>query len=180
MADDSHKWAGFINRSVHIHENGVNTRMINLISLVVVNGFTDQLFNMTQGNTLSLRIRMPITADNSKRNFTTKITTYQRICSIENSMTVLPDLLPVMVDMSAQKLTGTFNMTNPGIIGHNKTLEMYREIVDPTFKWQNFSADEMSKILLSDRSNNYLLTGKLEKYYPQVKPIETAVNRYIN
>lgn len=144
-------------------------------SYSIVKGFTDQLFNIIQGNTLNLRIRMPITADNSKRNFITKITTYERICSIENSMTVLPDLLPVMIDMSYNKHTGTFNMTNPGVIPHNEILGMYRDIVDSTFTWKNFSAEEMRKILASDRSNNYLYTDKLTQYYPQVKDIKNAV-----
>ena len=47
-----------------------------------------------EDNVLNLRIRMPITGDYNKRNFITKITTYEYICSIPNSMTVLPELLP--------------------------------------------------------------------------------------
>jgi hypothetical protein len=73
------------------------------------------------------------------------------------------------------KTTGTLNLTNPGLISHNEILEMYREIVDPNFKWENFSIEEQDKILSSQRSNNYLCTAKLEKMYPNIKNIKESV-----
>ena len=102
-------------------------------------GFTDRLITMIGNNVLNLRIRMPITNKDNPRNFITKITTYNKICSIPNSMTVLPELLPLVVDMMKNKTTGTVNLTNPGLISHNEILEMYRDIVDPEFTWKNFS-----------------------------------------
>ena len=65
-----------------------------------------------------------------------------------------------------KKITGTINLTNPGLISHNEILEMYKEIVDSSFTWKNFSKEEQSKILDSDRSNNYLDTSKLVSLYP--------------
>ena len=44
-------------------------------------------------------------------------------------------------------------------------LEMYKEIVDPKFTWQNFSKEEQNKLLTSDRSNNYLDTSKISSEY---------------
>jgi dTDP-glucose 4,6-dehydratase/UDP-glucose 4,6-dehydratase len=118
---------------------------------------------------------MPITDTYNKRNFITKITTYEKICSIANSMSVLPELLPLVLDMMKNKTKGTLNLTNPGVISHNEILEMYKEIVVPTFKWTNFEIEEQSKILKSDRSNNYLNTDKLKELYPNVKNIKDAV-----
>ena len=61
----------------------------------IVKGATDQLmFYLNNETTLNLRIRMPITNIDNPRNFITKITNYEKICSIKNSMTVLPELLP--------------------------------------------------------------------------------------
>jgi len=131
-------------------------------SYSIVKGFTDKWMNMNKDYVLNLRIRMPITDTYNKRNFITKITTYEKICSIENSMSVLPELLPLVFDMMKNKTKGTLNLTNPGVISHNEILEMYKEIVDPTFKWTNFEIEEQSKILKSDRSNNYLNTDKLK------------------
>lgn len=147
-------------------------------SYSVVKGFTDRLLNFYD-TTLNLRIRMPITGDVNKRNFITKIVNYENICSIPNSMTVLPELLPLVLDMIKNKTTGTLNLTNPGLITHNEILEMYREIVDKDFTWKNFSLEEQSKILACDRSNNYLDTNRLEKLYPNVKNIKESVKEVL-
>ena len=144
-------------------------------SYSVVKGFTDRLMHLYSDEVLNLRIRMPITGEKNGRNFITKITTYENICSIPNSMTVLPELLPIVVDMMRQKLVGTMNLTNPGVISHNEILTMYRDIVDPAFTWKNFSQEEQRKIIASDRSNNMLDTSRLEECYPNVLPIKDAV-----
>lgn len=142
-------------------------------SYSIVKGYTDMLMKLFH-NVLNVRIRMPITDEIHTRNFITKITRYQKICSIHNSMSVLPDLLPLMIDMCEKGITGTINLTNPGLISHNEILEMYREIVDADFKWENFGIEEQRKILESERSNNFLDTSRLESMY-KVKHIKDAV-----
>jgi len=144
-------------------------------SYSIVKGFTDRLLHLYNDSVLNLRIRMPITGSRNPRNFITKITTYEKVCSVPNSMTVLPELLPLVLDMMEKNVTGTINLTNPGVISHNEILEMYREIVEPNFIWTNFSQEEQRKILAADRSNNLLDTTKLETLYPQVKDIKTSV-----
>ena len=93
----------------------------------IVKGFTDQMMELFP-NVLNLRIRMPITGIPHSRNFITKIATYEKICSVSNSMTVLPELLPVVLKLAEANHTGTLNLTNPGLISHNEILEMYKEI----------------------------------------------------
>jgi dTDP-glucose 4,6-dehydratase len=144
-------------------------------SYSVVKGFTDRLMHLYEDKILNLRIRMPITSEKNSRNFITKIVNYEKICSVPNSMTVLPELLPYVLDMMKNKITGTINFTNPGLISHNEILQMYKEIVDNNFKWNNFSQDEQRKILAADRSNNYLDTKKLETLYPKIKNIRTSI-----
>jgi dTDP-glucose 4,6-dehydratase len=159
-------------------ENGFNEESLpNFFgsSYSVVKGFTDRLMNFYSNSVLNLRIRMPITGKYNARNFITKITKYEKICSVPNSMTVLPELLPMVLDMMFNKTTGTMNLTNSGLISHNEILEMYKEIVDPNFTWKNFSQEEQRKILAADRSNNYLDTTRLEKLYPNVNNIRTAI-----
>jgi hypothetical protein len=120
---------------------------------------------------------MPITADASPHNFVTKIVSYDRICSIENSMTVLPTLLPILADMVARRTVGTVNLTNPGTLSHDRVLAMYRDIVDPGFTWKNFTIAEQDAVLRSKRSNNRLDTAKLTAMYPDVPDVATAVER---
>jgi dTDP-4-dehydrorhamnose reductase len=144
-------------------------------SYSIVKGYTDKIMGLYQDNVLNLRIRMPITGEENERNFITKIVNYKKICSISNSMTVLPELLPLVLKMMEQNVTGTVNLTNPGLISHNEILEMYKELVDPLFTWENFTQDEQRKILASDRSNNYLDTSKLQQLFPEVKHIKDSV-----
>lgn len=148
-------------------------------SYSVVKGFTDRLMHFYNDDVLNCRIRMPITSCDSTRNFITKIMTYKKICSIPNSMTVMPELLPIMIDMAKNKITGTINLTNPGLISHNEILEMVKEIVDPNFIWENFTLNEQRQILLADRSNNLLNTDKLVKLYPNVLPIKESVRNIL-
>lgn len=43
---------------------------------------------------------------------------------------------------------GVYNFTNPGVISHNEVLGLYKQYVDPTYKWQNFTLEEQAKILV--------------------------------
>jgi 3,5-epimerase/4-reductase len=146
-------------------------------SYSIVKGFTDKLMHLFEDNVLNLRIRMPITGEKNGRNFITKIATYEKVCSVPNSMSVLPELLPYVLEMMKHKITGTMNLTNPGLISHNEILEMYKEIVDPSFEWKNFSMEEQRAILAADRSNNYLDTSKLEALFPRIDNIKVAVRK---
>lgn len=143
-------------------------------SYSIVKGFTDQYITLFE-NVLNLRIRMPINDQKNPRNFITKITTYDKICSIPNSMTVLPELLPYVLDMMKNNIVGTINLTNPGVISHDEILQMYKEIVDNNFIWSNFTQEEQRSILDADRSNNYLDTTRLTTLYPNIKNIKQSV-----
>ena len=125
-------------------------------SYSVVKGTTDVLMHLLESTVLNLRIRMPIVGYDCARNFITKIKTYAKVCSMANSMTVLPDFYPLITDKIRRGDTGTMNMTNPGSITHNEILEMYRELVDKDFTWTNFTVSEQAKILASGRSNTIL------------------------
>ena len=58
---------------------------------------------------------------------------------------------------------------------------MFKEIVDPDFKYKNFLIEEQRRILAADRSNNHLDTTRLETLYPQIKNIKIQfVICYIN
>ena len=139
----------------------------------VVKGFTDRIMHTKR--ILNLRIRMPISSQWNDRNFITKITKYSKICSIPNSMTVLDDFFPVFLDLMVRRKTGTYNCTNPGLISHNEILTSYRDIVDSSFTWENFTLEEQSKVLKSDRSNNLLDTTLVESEYPEIKNISDSV-----
>lgn len=90
-------------------------------------------------------------------------------------MTVLPELLPIMIDLAKNQITGTINMVNPGCISHEEILELYKYYVDPSFTYQIMDLTELPNYTLGRRSNNYLETTKLQSMYPQVRPIKEAM-----
>lgn len=143
-------------------------------SYSTVKGFTDKLMD-NYSTTLNVRIRMPIINGQDDRDFITKILKYDKICDMPNSMSVLPTLLPLVIDMAQKKVTGKINLTNPGLISHNQILSMYKSHIDPTFTWKNFTIDEQNQLLLSKRSNNCLNTNKLSTMYPDVPNIHDAI-----
>ena len=126
-------------------------------------------------NVLVLRIRMPITSTLHPRNFITKIINYEKVVNIPNSMSVLDDLLPLIPDMMERRISGVYNFTNPGVISHNEILDLYREYINPEFKYVNFSIEEHDKVVKAKRSNNYLDASKLRGLYPQIPEIGDSI-----
>ncbi|MCO5615073.1 hypothetical protein L7F22_069361 [Adiantum nelumboides] len=131
-------------------------------------------------NVCTLRVRMPISSEISNpRNFITKITKYQKVVNIPNSMTVLDEMIPIAIEMAKRNLTGIWNFTNPGVVSHNEILEMYRMYEDPTFKWVNFSLEEQAKVIVAPRSNNELDASKLHTEFPDLLHIKESLLKYV-
>jgi len=148
-------------------------------SYSVVKGFTDRLLHRFEKDVLNVRIRMPTIDKEHPLNFVTKLANYPNICSNPNSITILSELYPLMLDMIVKKETGTINLTNPGVITRNEILEMYKEIIDPNHTWKNITLEEQDQILISKRSNNHLDTSKLESMYPNVMTIKESTRKCI-
>ncbi|EAL70388.1 hypothetical protein DDB_G0274991 [Dictyostelium discoideum AX4] len=148
----------------------------------VTKQMVEKLTKHYESNTLTLRLRMPISENlNEPRNFITKIINYERVVNIPNSCTVLPDLLPIAIDMSIKQIKGVYNFVNPGVISHNEILDLYTLLINPNFKYQNFTEIEQSKILKCGRSNNHLDTTKLESLYPTIPNIKKSIeNIFLN
>lgn len=131
-------------------------------------------------NVCTLRVRMPISSDLSNpRNFITKITRYNKVVNIPNSMTVLDELLPISIEMAKRNCRGIWNFTNPGVVSHNEILEMYRDYIDPDFKWVNFNLEEQAKVIVAPRSNNELDTFKLKGEFPELLSIKDSLLKYV-
>lgn len=127
-------------------------------------------------NVCTLRVRMPISSDlNNPRNFITKISRYNKVVNIPNSMTILDELLPISIEMAKRNLTGIWNFTNPGVVSHNEILEMYKEYIDSDFKWTNFTLEEQAKVIIAPRSNNELDASKLKKEFPELLSIKESL-----
>jgi hypothetical protein len=93
-------------------------------------------------------------------------------------MTVLTELLPISLIMAERKLNGIYNFCNPGAISHNEVLDLYKQYVDSSYTYTNFSVEEQAKILKAGRSNNTLDHNKLCSALPDIhiNDIHTAMH----
>ncbi|XP_047961053.1 trifunctional UDP-glucose 4,6-dehydratase/UDP-4-keto-6-deoxy-D-glucose 3,5-epimerase/UDP-4-keto-L-rhamnose-reductase RHM1-like [Salvia hispanica] len=131
-------------------------------------------------NVCTLRVRMPISSDlENPRNFITKISRYNKVVNIPNSMTVLDELLPISIEMAKRNLSGIWNFTNPGVISHNEILEMYKKYINPEFTWSNFTLEEQAKVIVAARSNNEMDASKLKKEFPELLSIQESLIKYV-
>lgn len=146
-------------------------------SYSTVKGCTDSLMK-TYSNVLNVRIRMPISLNAHPKDFISKIVGFSNICSIPNSMTVLEELLPVMLDMALKNHTGTINLVNPGVISHNEILQMYKEIIDPNHVWACVPFESLVH-LKSERSNNAMSANKLCSMYPHIMDIKSSIRNIL-
>lgn len=116
-------------------------------------------------NTLVLRLRMPVSDSlKDERNFITKLTKYPKLINVPNSLSVLPDLLPVVPVMMEKRVFGVYNFVNPGVISHHDLMEMYIKHIDPEHIYEAFAISDQDKILKAKRSNVELDTSKLEHF----------------
>ncbi|XP_074564297.1 trifunctional UDP-glucose 4,6-dehydratase/UDP-4-keto-6-deoxy-D-glucose 3,5-epimerase/UDP-4-keto-L-rhamnose-reductase RHM1-like [Curcuma longa] len=131
-------------------------------------------------NVCTLRVRMPISSDlKNPRNFITKIARYNKVVNIPNSMTILDELLPISIEMAKRNCRGIWNFTNPGVVSHNEILEMYKEYIDPSFEWVNFTLEEQAKVIVAPRSNNEMDASKLKKEFPELLSVKESLIKYV-
>lgn len=121
---------------------------------------------------------MPVSDDLHPRSFVTKITKYEFVVNVENSNSVLRDLLPAAILLADHNEQGVYNFTNPGAISHNEVLALFKKIVRPDFVWKNFSLENQSKVIKAGRSNCKLdttkLTEKMKEYNYEVLDVHKA------
>ena len=131
---------------------------------------------MAYRNVLNLRVKMPVSTELDK-GFVGKIAKYKKLVNIPNSLTILDDLLPLVIDMTLRKIKGIYNFVNPGAITHNEVMDLYKKYIDPNHTHENFTEEEQNKILLARRANAELSAAKLLELYPTVPHIKDALEQ---
>ena len=138
---------------------------------VIVKGFTDKIMQQ-YNNVLNLRIRMTMNSDKNPRNLLHKIINFDKIHNYPNSMTILPTLFDIYIDMIKNEYIGTFNFCNKGAITFDKKLNIYNENKNKDKTWEIINDNS--------RANNYLNIEMLELLYPnEIRNIDTAIKNII-
>lgn len=120
------------------------------------------------------RLRMPIDDHPCPPNLIDKITTYPKVIDVENSVTIVPDLLDVCYKLMEKKGEGIFHCTNPGTIKHREIIALYEELVDPdhTNEWITEEALVVQGLATKKRSNNFMRSSRLEELGISMPPIQ--------
>lgn len=112
---------------------------------------------------LQVRIRMPVASLSHPRNLINKIVSYPKVISIPNSVTLIEDLWPALLELSTLRPLGILNITNDGYLEHKQILEAYKKIVDPQHTYEIISLEELQGvggITKAERSNCILSNEK--------------------
>jgi dTDP-4-dehydrorhamnose reductase len=126
---------------------------------------------------LQLRIRMPFGDTLNDRSLITKISRYERVLDVPNSLTYLPDFLGAARVLIERRRTGLYNVVNPGVISPYAIMQMYQEIVDPAHRFERLTLDHLPDVVKAGRSNCTLSTQKLAQEGIALLPVPEAVER---
>lgn len=135
-------------------------------SIYSSNRIGTEYFLSYYNNICILRLRMPISNDMNPKSLITKIVNYRTVINIPNSMSILEDVIPFIIIVMNNKLTGKYNLVNTGIITHPEILELYKLYVNPDYNYSIITEDEQDKKLLAKRSNCHISNDKVLQYMP--------------
>lgn len=123
------------------------------------------------------RIRMPIDWIPSSNNMIDKLATYPKVINVENSVTIIEDMIEVFHQMLEKKATGIFHVTNPGTMKHRELLDLYHELVDANHscEWIHNDALVEQGLAKKGRSNNFLTNERLAEYGIEMRPVKEAL-----
>jgi dTDP-4-dehydrorhamnose reductase len=128
-------------------------------------------------NVAVARLRMPIDDHPGPRDLITKLAHYPEIIDVENSVTVVADLIHVARQLLLLRAPGVFHVTNPGTMRHLDLLALYRELVDPSHTCTFITEQELVArgLALKARSNCILASPRLAEVGIAMRPIEEAL-----
>jgi dTDP-D-glucose 4,6-dehydratase len=124
---------------------------------------------------LIIRLRMPIDEEPNKRNLIDKLLKYNKLINIQNSVTIIPDMLDSLNILIQKRKTGIYNIVNPGTISAAEIMEMYKQLIDSSHNFEILSLEELDSLTKGKRSNCVLNTEKLKSEGINLPEIHNAV-----
>ncbi len=123
------------------------------------------------------RLRMPIDEVPGERNLITKLSRYPEVIDVENSVTIVSDLVGAAAQLVEKRATGVFHVVNPGPMRHRDLLALYREMVDPSHRYTLIGEEELVArgLAVKARSNCILQSPRLAALGISLRPIEVAL-----
>lgn len=131
----------------------------------------------TLPNTGIARIRMPIDWIPSKNNMIDKLASFPKVIDVENSVTIVDDMVDVFYQLLEKKAEGIFHVTNPGTLKHREIVGLYEQYVDPDHTNEWISNDDLVKqgLATKGRSNNFLSSERLKEVGIDMREVHVAM-----
>jgi dTDP-4-dehydrorhamnose reductase len=125
------------------------------------------------------RIRMPIDSIPGPRNIIDKLVAYEQVIDVENSVTVIDDMVKVLREILDKKIPDIFHVVNKGVVKHREIIDLYRKYVDPTLEKNWIDEDQLVGLGLATkkRSNNFLSSDNLVKYGINIPDIHESMDK---
>ncbi len=123
------------------------------------------------------RIRMPIDDRPHQGNLIDKLKNFKKVVDVENSVTIVPDMIKIFRALLEKKAEGIFHCTNPGSITHKQMIALYEKYVDPQHKNEWITEEDLVKqgLAAKKRSNNIMTSLNLPKLGIAMRSIEEAI-----
>lgn len=138
---------------------------------------------LSQFGTPCFRIRMPVCADTTKRNYITKLLGYDNLINMRNSITCVDDFCELINTWlyfwinGAARPEGLINAVNPGAITASDVIELLLEYGVENTNHKFIKLKDLDTV--AARSNCVLDTGKLNDYNMSMPPARESLRRCI-
>lgn len=139
----------------------------------------ESLVRKSWDRTRIFRLRMPFNHLDGPKNYLSKIFTYDKVLSIDNSLTNLDEFVrAVYQGMNAETPYGTYNIVNHGGISAKRihTLAKAYNLGKESYEYFE-SLEEFNKIVKTKRSNCVLDTSKIKTEGIYMLPVEESLIR---
>ncbi len=128
------------------------------------------------------RLRIPFDNRNSKRNYLTKLMTYNKLLDAENSVSERFEFVDATIDCLIKDIPfGTYNVTNPGYMSAREITDIMLKhgLITKELEFFKDEAEFMDKAAVAPRSNCIMSTEKLSATGIQLTEIREALTRAI-
>lgn len=125
------------------------------------------------------RIRVPLDDRPYPGNIIDKLAVYPKVIDVENSITVIPDMIDVFYKLLRKKAEGVFHVTNPGAVRYRDLIRLYEELVEPAHSNEWISEEDLvaQGLTAKKRSTNKLQSINLGGYGIVMPPIEESLKK---
>lgn len=124
------------------------------------------------------RIRLPFESYNNRRNYFTKLLSYDQLISTPNSLSHKSDFVKACLETIQREVEfGTYNMTNPGSLSAKEIVTLMKQHLDlrdvmPKKEFKFF--EDANALTDIPRSNTILNTDKLKNTGIHIRPVQES------